>query len=143
MRIPEDGKLRRFLYVIMGSFTVVNVVWVAVFLAQCRPISGLWDPAHFDGCWNRNIELVVSYTQGGKFRSWLPFLWNELDELTFFLFVPHRFCHSHGPHHFSRSHLPSLECANGPAEESSHLCSDVCRLVVSSLFADYQTLGQY
>ena len=66
MRIPEDGRLRRFLYSIMGVFTIVNVVWLVVFLAQCDPISGLWDARERAGCWNRNIEVVLDYVQGGN-----------------------------------------------------------------------------
>ena len=72
MRIPEDGRLRKFLYSVMGVFTVVNVVWLVVFLAQCDPISGLWDPRERAGCWDRNIEVVLDYLQGGMLclRSW-------------------------------------------------------------------------
>ena len=44
---------------------MVNIVWLVVFLAQCDPISGLWDPREHAGCWDRNIEVVVDYVQGG------------------------------------------------------------------------------
>jgi len=65
LRIPEDKRLRRYLQFVMALFTLTNMAWLIVFLAQCSPIQGLWDPYFCGFCWDKKIEVTFDYFQGG------------------------------------------------------------------------------
>ena len=86
IRIPQDRNVSTFLWITIGLLAITNVAWFIEFLAQCRPIAGLWDPTIAANCWNPYIEVDFDYTQGGKqsatsyIETSLRFLklWNQL-----------------------------------------------------------------
>ena len=65
MRIPNSKRLNYLLYSLMALVTFANGAAVIVFLAQCRPLEALWDPAVNGNCWNEEIYIGFGEFQGG------------------------------------------------------------------------------
>ncbi|MCJ1407331.1 hypothetical protein MMC19_001402 [Ptychographa xylographoides] len=64
MRIPNSKRLNYLLYSLMALVTFANGAAVIVFLAQCRPLEALWDPAVNGNCWNEEIYIGFGEFQG-------------------------------------------------------------------------------
>ena len=69
MRIPNDRRLKSFLWALIGLLVVVNGACVVVFLAQCRPLKALWDPTAEGSCWKPEVFEAFAYVQGGRALS--------------------------------------------------------------------------
>jgi len=64
MRIPNSKRLTKLLYALIALLVVVNGACVIAFLAQCRPMEALWDPAVGGSCWTLEVFVVFGYLQG-------------------------------------------------------------------------------
>jgi len=64
LRIMRPKPWRIFLYVIIGIQLTAGVGFMAVILAQCRPLSGLWNPQPDSKCWSPTVMQVALYVTG-------------------------------------------------------------------------------
>ena len=123
LRIPTNKNLIRFLYVFIISLFVVNGATSIVFLAQCRPLEALWNPAVKGHCWTIKVFLYIGYLQGGMFLVSYP----STELIHFFYSLRY----SHGLDLYQ----PSCSCAlEGPdifGQESCNLWIDGARTSVS------------
>ena len=65
MRIPNGKRLKSFIWLLIVGLVAVNSSCAIVFILQCRPMSGLWDPSVKAHCWSAHVYLVWGYFQGG------------------------------------------------------------------------------
>ena len=54
------------LYAIMTFVTIVVIPTIVALLAQCSPVSKLWDPQLPGSCWSTKVLVDIGYFSGGK-----------------------------------------------------------------------------
>jgi hypothetical protein len=64
LRIMRSKSWHTFLYVIIGIQLATGVGLMTVVLAQCRPMSGAWDPQPDSKCWSPVAMQVTLYISG-------------------------------------------------------------------------------
>ena len=57
---------RWFIYSIVFFIVAINSSSTVITIAQCRPISKIWDPSVPGSCWSPYVRVANSYYQGGQ-----------------------------------------------------------------------------
>lgn len=60
------GKIRWILWFIIGSMNTVVVLWLVLFINQCRPVAATWDHTIPGTCWPFSVAIGIGIVAGGK-----------------------------------------------------------------------------
>ena len=71
LRLLGDAVARKrkwFLYTLMVTLSVGNILDIISLLVQCRPTRKLWDRQTQGNCWDPSVQQGFAYMQGGESR---------------------------------------------------------------------------